>query len=1141
MAQTRWKQSKTPAIKPVMAAYLNMARHNMYRVMLHISRQMQIIENKEEAEIAAFSVWQKLSSGTPTEQMKMIKLLQRHFPVLKPVFDVEKKKNVENAAISASPKEIKRIFTTILTALNRLRNEYSHYSPVPRKTEGEEKMIAYLYRCMDGSAREVRNRFSLTVKDPKGAKETAKVLEVNKAVFDIFQDAFRKEKVKALDKSGKVIKDNKGRTQFEFRDKEDYYYALKDANAALSDMGIVFFTCLFLEKRYAAMFLDAIKPWPQDFNEIERKAVLEVFTVYHIHLPKEKYDSTRPEYALGLDMLNELQKCPKELFDILSAKSRDALSVDIKADRPDVVTDDGVTVKDGKVQMRRVRDRFAPLALQYLDSQKAFNDIRFMVRLGHYRFKFYKKQCVADNAPDTLRVLQKEINGFGRLDEMEAARKKNYTPLFKATCVKTNDKGIEVHELVPDAPDSAPYITDTKAHYLIDNNRVGLRIDNPSFLPSLRGEKGAPIQSAGDISLLSPQAWLSTYELPGLVFYQYLYDTYDGHGKHLPSAEEIIKSYILAYKRLFVDLGEGSFDGWDEYAYAPLTLGDLPQKIKGFILHPSATIDPRFQDKANNRIDDMIKRTEAEIAGFDTKMKKLSDKSNKLGKKKYVDIRPGSIASRLVRDILFFTPVSEEKAKITSANFNSLQSALALSELGTNRIKDILRGLNHPFVMKAFEKYRVEDFHLFDFWKVYLNKRLDYLKGLDREKLEEVPFLHSSRTRWQKRDEKYIKLLAGRYEQFELPRSLFTAPTRVLLDEVALHFESGSDRDLSMGNLINLFFSKVLSDNNQPFYRWERHYDVFDKLAGVKSGISLVHQFFKPEQLAKKMRERKTLKPSLYMCEKAVNSVNQNLKKGERRLNIHSSTDLKDSRVIAVAKENLKKAYQDYDDNERILRRFAIQDKVMYLMAKSILLGIKGIEAGSLDRFKLKDILPGKNNTILDILVPFSIVLEIDGIKVLIRQKEKVKIKRYGEFFRYNTDTRLRSLLPLLGKTLGAETEINVELDRDTLEEELSAYDRERVVVMRMVMSLEQSILSRSTGDVPEMDRENFNNLVSKVGHIPYKSHGQILINIRNSFCHNEYARDIVLPEGTPLPQVAETISKLFETERKRRPNQCQE
>lgn len=1136
MAQTQWKQSKTPAIKPVMAAYLNMARHNMYRVMLHISRQMQIIENKEEAEIAAFSVWQKLSSGTPTEQMKMIKLLQRHFPVLKPVFDVEKKKSEENVAVSASPKEIKRIFTTFLTVLNRLRNEYSHYSPEPRKTEGEEKLIAYLYRCMDGSAREVRERFSLTVKvnDRVGEKETDKVLKINEAVQKIFQESFRKEKVKALDKNGKVIKG-----KYVYRDKENYFFAMKGANAVLSDIGIVYFTCLFLEKRYAAMFLDSIKPWPQDFNEVERKAVLEVFSVYHIHLPREKYDSTCPEYALGLDMLNELQKCPKELFDILSANNREALSVDIKADRPDVVTDDGVTVKDGKVQMRRVRDRFAPLTLQYLDSQKAFNDIRFMVRLGYYRFKFYKKQCVADNAPDTLRVLQKEIHGFGRIDEIEAARKKNYTPLFKATCVKTNDKGIEVHELVPDAPDSAPYITNTKAHYLMDNNRVGLRVDKPLYLPSLRDNEGKPVRSAGNISSLSPQAWLSTYELPGLVFYQYLYGTYDGHGKHLPSAEEIIKSYISAYEKLFVDLGEGSFDGWDEYAYAPLTLGDLPQKIKGFILHPSATIDPRFQEKANNRIDDMIKRTEAEIAGFDTKLKKLSDKSNKLGKKKYVDLRPGSIASCLVRDILFFTPVSEEKAKITSANFNSLQSALALSELGTSRIKDILRGLNHPFVLDALAEYSIEDFKLFDFWKVYLKKRLSYLKGINREKLKDVPFLHSSRIRWQQRDEQYIKSLAGRYEQFELPRSLFSAPARVLLDEAALHFEYGSDRDLSMGNIINLYFSKVLSDNNQPFYRWERHYDVFDMLEGIKSGNSLVHQFLKPEQLAKKMRERKTLRPSQYMREKAVNVVNQNLKKGERRLRIPA--DLKDPRVTELVQMQLKKAYHDYDNNERILRRFAIQDKVMYLMAKSILLGIEGIETGSLDRFKLKDILPGKNDTTLDILVPFSIVLEIDGIKVLIRQKEKVKIKRYGEFFRYNTDTRLRSLLPLLGKTLGADAEINVELDRETLEEELFAYDRERVVVMRMVMSLEQSILSRSTGDVPEMDRENFNNLVSKVGHIPYNSHGQILINIRNSFCHNEYARNIVLPEGTPLPQVAETISKLFETERKRRPNQCQE
>ena len=88
MAQTQWKQSKTPEIKPVMSAYLNMARHNVYRVMLHISKQMQVAEDKEEAQMEAFSVWKKLSSGTPVEQMKMIKLLQKHFPFLKAAFVV---------------------------------------------------------------------------------------------------------------------------------------------------------------------------------------------------------------------------------------------------------------------------------------------------------------------------------------------------------------------------------------------------------------------------------------------------------------------------------------------------------------------------------------------------------------------------------------------------------------------------------------------------------------------------------------------------------------------------------------------------------------------------------------------------------------------------------------------------------------------------------------------------------------------------------------------------------------------------------------------------------------------------------------------------------------------------------------------
>lgn len=88
MANKQWRKSKTAELKPVFAAYLNMARHNFYRSLLHISQLMQIPETKEEEKMAEFSLWNKLNAGTPPEKLKIIKLLQRQFPIMQAAFDV---------------------------------------------------------------------------------------------------------------------------------------------------------------------------------------------------------------------------------------------------------------------------------------------------------------------------------------------------------------------------------------------------------------------------------------------------------------------------------------------------------------------------------------------------------------------------------------------------------------------------------------------------------------------------------------------------------------------------------------------------------------------------------------------------------------------------------------------------------------------------------------------------------------------------------------------------------------------------------------------------------------------------------------------------------------------------------------------
>lgn len=1118
-APWQWKQSKTPEMKPVMASYLNMARHNVYRTLMHISVQMQIAEQGDEDKLAKFEIWKKLEKAPAPEQMKLIKLLQKHFPMLQAFFNYEKKAG--KAMVDTSAHDVRHFFVKqLLPTLSRIRNEYTHYAAKPRVKKEEGELRTYLRQALADSVPAVFDRFAVEVVEDNKCKKKKPTQPkvVSEAVKKIFPEPFNK-------------KGNK---------KSIYRLVRKEG---FSDLGVVFFTCLFLERRYTAMFLDALKPWPESFNEIERKAVFEVFSYDHIRLPREKYDSVTPDYALGLEMLNELQKCPAELFDILSAEDQEQLSVDIKSDDPDVVTDDGVTVKGGKVQMKRVSDRFARMAMMYIDRTNAFKNLRFMVHLGNYRFKFYMKQCVADKEADTLRTLQKEINGFGRIDEIEAARRQMYAPMFKATVKKENAAGVEVEELQPDHAGMNPYMTDTKANYVFDNNRIGLRAiggdkEPRLYLPALT-EHGEPIDDAKQIKLYTPNAWLSIYELPGLIFYKLLCDTYPEQAEKLGDAEKVIMSYINAYRKLFKNIRDDKFEGWDENRYSPLTLEDLPVKIKTYIQKPNESANPLFVLKARAVIRELIEATEKEIEHFNKKLVRLTDKKVRPDKK--TDLRPGAIATRLSRDIMYFAPKSEAKDKMTSANFNSLQSALALSKYTVNRMKAMVDELNHPFIGEAFDNYAAADFKIYDFYKLYLECRLEYLKSkqeVGKAELKELPFLHPDRAKWQKRDKKGIQELAGRYLKigdvdfphgFELPRGLFTARAEAIMREAGVLTEPPGDRKPSMTNLINHYFEHVLEDDNQPFYCWSRHYEVFDRLAAKKDDKRPTPQFLSPTQLCEKMKVRKRLRPSKFMLNKALESVNNGL------LDEEHIKDFYDYRVTSLAKERLKKDYAEYDDNERMLRRFAVQDKLIFLMA-DILLGVGGIKKEAWGRFKLKDVMPGAKDSILETTVPFVITLTVGDTTLTIRQKEEIKIKRYGEFYRYNSEPRLKSLLPYLAEKIKGAGDARLEIDREMLEDELSRYDLKRVDVMKMVQAFEQSIVMRANNAGIEIDKDtliNFNNLITTIGHVPYEGHGQILINIRNGFCHNEYAKGIALPEDTSLPEIAEQISTLFDTTRR--------
>ncbi len=217
----------------------------------------------------------------------------------------------------------------------------------------------------------------------------------------------------------------------------------------------------------------------------------------------------------------------------------------------------------------------------------------------------------------------------------------------------------------------------------------------------------------------------------------------------------------------------------------------------------------------------------------------------------------------------------------------------------------------------------------------------------------------------------------------------------------------------------------------------------------------------------------------------------------------------------AAAHDKLSRSYKFYTDNERTIRLRKVQDAVLFLMAKDVL--THAMTDADFSAYRLRDIGKDGDRDILSKQLPFAIRLQIpvveDGVEavreITIRQKD-LKLKNYGDFFRFIYDSRIH---PLLAQ-VDAE-----EIDRATLEKELDNYDRNRIPLFESVHELEARVCrtldSAQLHPVDEAGksiRVNFKYLMQFVN--IKASNIQLLRNIRNAFCHSTY------PEGDKVDVV---------------------
>ena len=756
---------------------------------------------------------------SPEQVLKAVRFIDKRFPFLKPIFASEQhyvnNKDENKGKNPGTDKNYNEVIKAFLSALNELRNYFSHVDHKPFIVSVE--LERYLDKILEAAVIVAKQR-----------------------------NTFSDEEVNHLVKY-KYKEDKRSRTFERFVNPSFKYPFIKD-DRTFTEHGIAFFVCLFLEKQYISEFLGQLKGY-KDRRERDFRATIESYKVFTLDVPYDRIECTEPRFALALDMLNDLKRCPDDLFEQLSKINKDYFRVRNTSSEEQVEEVINNEVHPDSLLQKRYNDRFPFFALSYLDQMDAFKFTRFQVDMGSYFYQFYQKEMV--DSDSRLRSVGTSLNGFGKPAELNTARLEKWKDLIVTNPPVDYDK---------------PYITDTKPHYhFVNDTQIGLRFAGSEgyYLPPIK-EDGTELQA--------PEAWLSIYELPALLFFCWLTQNNDKY-----AAELVIQDYVKQVRKLFSDISLGKLLPQQNRMQAERILlpyniefVNLPNDIKNYLIGKKVDRTAKFTAHARRITDLFVHQTQRLLDKIEKDINTINGKGNKYGKKKYVEIKSGVLADFLVKDIIRLQPSlsvdnknkKDGRDKLTGPNFQVLQAQLAFYGRDYKSLKStftrsgLIGGNNpHPFLHKI-NTDTITD--IVSFYIEYLKKRKEYFAVcLSKANFASYYFLKQNQLKWSN-SPRYYSDLAERYNKLpvNLPRGLF-------LDELRLWFsENGSLRmkelvaqpqKVNTIYLLQKYAEFELNDQSQEFYTFKRTYKCANKLEGTKVGNKTTSVYYSSFDLANKI------------------------------------------------------------------------------------------------------------------------------------------------------------------------------------------------------------------------------------------------------------------------------------------------
>ena len=715
--------------KHYFAGLLNMAERNfniaLHEVMQRTEKNTKNKKAKINCEAYIDILYKK--DITQNDWDYRIEILSEFLPVTKALKPYEDKETFKNTLL---------LFNE---TLNSLRNFYTHYYHPP--IEIDKAIFELLDKLLFTATLNVKKKRLKTdinkVLLPKQYEEDLKIkLSIHNTKYKEKYDSERnlptnknksqKEFEREFNKKNKKYNEedfvntyfNTTFRSLIYKDPEVGIEYLKETAVSkspegnqFSKNGFIFFLSFFIGRKYLEELFNHTEGFKGQ-HELRFMVTRWVFSSYAFKDVRKVLRSDYTQDAFLLQLIEELNKCPKELFDTLDEQHQLEFFEDINEYYKDN-EENSETLSNSlvvhNVLRKRYDDKFPYFALRFLDEFVGFTNLKFQIVLGNYIHDSRTKNLKGINI-STERTVKEKIKVFGKLSEIDAI-KKAYFSKKTEEIKEAEEKGEEVIEPV-EGWEEYPV-----AHYKLDNNNIAIYLNITGFIKELapkadranRPSKKKILDQLIDHGFVDsePIAFLSVNELPALL-YEILFNN-----KTPRDIENIIIGKIMSQIK----------------------------NIKNFTIQseidkhkiPKRLIQLTFNSIAANEINfkKLLKDINTEIDNCDEKLSEHSKmiKDSKPKRRLFNNKQKGEIATWLADDIKRFA------GKTTRENWKShqhseLQALLAFFAERKEEVRLLLEkeiGMlinSHQTLQVSFGKNNLEDFY-----DTYLKTRKKILGG----------------------------------------------------------------------------------------------------------------------------------------------------------------------------------------------------------------------------------------------------------------------------------------------------------------------------------------------------------------------------------------------------------------------------